>query len=68
MRSHVYRTALIIVLALLATAAGTVFTVRAGPKMAVATLNGRIVAAGIPGISAITQVGTFLPGGPVSGS
>ncbi|MBV9675215.1 MAG: hypothetical protein JO185_02695 [Acidobacteriaceae bacterium] len=28
-------------------------------------LNGRIVAAGIPGVSAISQVGTFLPGGPI---
>jgi hypothetical protein len=29
------------------------------------TLNGRIIAVGIPGISAISQVGTFLPGGPI---
>jgi hypothetical protein len=29
------------------------------------TLNGRIVAVGIPGISAISPVGTFLPGGPI---
>ena len=28
-------------------------------------LNGRIVAVGIPGISAISPVGTFLPGGPI---
>jgi hypothetical protein len=30
-----------------------------------ATLNGRIVAVGIPGISAISPVGAFLPGGPI---
>jgi hypothetical protein len=29
------------------------------------TVEARIVAAGIPGISAISQVGTFLPGGPI---
>jgi hypothetical protein len=29
------------------------------------TLDGRLVAAGIPGISAISPVGTFLPGGPI---
>jgi len=28
-------------------------------------LDGRIIAIGIPGISAISQVGTFLPGGPI---
>src|SRR5215469_7625178 len=28
-------------------------------------LDGRLVAAGIPGISAIAPVGTFLPGGPI---
>ena len=27
-------------------------------------LSGRIVAIGIPGISAVSPVGTFLPGGP----
>src|SRR5262245_1170923 len=29
------------------------------------SLNGRIVAVGIPGASAISAVGTFLPGGPI---
>lgn len=28
-------------------------------------VNGRIVAIGIPGISAVSPVGTFLPGGPI---
>jgi len=28
-------------------------------------LNGRIVAVGIPGVSAVAPVGTFLPGGPI---
>jgi hypothetical protein len=32
---------------------------------ALQTLNGRIVAAGIPGVSAISAVGSFLPGGPI---
>jgi hypothetical protein len=28
-------------------------------------VNGRVVAVGIPGISAVSAVGTFLPGGPI---
>src|ERR1700693_5677126 len=28
-------------------------------------LGGRMIAAGIPGVSAIAPVGTFLPGGPI---
>src|SRR5689334_18634628 len=28
-------------------------------------INGRVVAIGIPGASAISAVGTFLPGGPI---
>jgi hypothetical protein len=28
-------------------------------------VSGRIVAVGIPGISAVSPVGTFLPGGPI---
>src|SRR5437879_437108 len=28
-------------------------------------INGRVVAVGIPGASAVSPVGTFLPGGPV---
>jgi hypothetical protein len=28
-------------------------------------LRGRIVAIGIPGVSAVSPVGTFLPGGPI---
>ena len=31
----------------------------------VGPLDGRIIAVGIPGVSAISQVGTFLPGGPI---
>jgi hypothetical protein len=31
----------------------------------VKSLNGRLVAVGIPGVSAIAPVGTFLPGGPI---
>jgi hypothetical protein len=44
-----------------ATAITGIATLRAAD----ATLNGRIVAVGIPGISAISPVGTFLPGGPI---
>ena len=29
------------------------------------SLSGRVVAIGIPGISAVSAVGTFLPGGPI---
>jgi hypothetical protein len=39
--------------------------VTAADESKVPTLEGRIVAAGIPGISAISQIGTFLPGGPI---
>src|SRR5579871_6167845 len=45
--------------------AGGVSLIRADEESHVPTLEGRIVAAGIPGISAISQVGTFLPGGPI---
>ena len=31
----------------------------------IAFLEGRMVAAGIPGVSAVAPVGTFLPGGPI---
>jgi hypothetical protein len=37
----------------------------AGEKVAINYLNGRLVAAAIPGASAIAPVGTFLPGGPI---
>jgi hypothetical protein len=31
----------------------------------IAFLGGRLIAAGIPGVSAVAPVGTFLPGGPI---
>ena len=31
----------------------------------IAFLEGRLIAAGIPGVSAVAPVGTFLPGGPI---
>ena len=31
----------------------------------IAFLEGRVVAAGIPGVSAVAPVGTFVPGGPI---
>jgi hypothetical protein len=44
---------------------GTVNVARAEDKDHQPTLQGRIVAVGIPGASAISPVGTFLPGGPI---
>src|SRR6185436_10643585 len=38
---------------------------RAAHSHDVQPLNGRIVAVGIPGVSAVAPVGTFLPGGPI---
>jgi hypothetical protein len=38
---------------------------RADEEGHVKSLNGRLVAVGIPGVSAIAPVGTFLPGGPI---
>ena len=45
--------------------AGGVSLIHADDDRQIPTIEGRIVAAGIPGISAISQVGTFLPGGPI---
>ena len=43
-----------------------VHTLWAGnPSGSILFLDGRLVAAGIPGASAIAPVGTFLPGGPI---
>jgi hypothetical protein len=42
-------------------AAGAFSSARAGGE----SLSGRVVAIGIPGISAVSAVGTFLPGGPI---
>jgi hypothetical protein len=42
-------------------ALGTVANARAGEPF----LVGRVIAIGIPGVSAISPVGTFLPGGPI---
>jgi hypothetical protein len=47
----------------LATGAGVTCRADDGPDSPF--LEGRVVAAGIPGISAIAPVGTFLPGGPI---
>lgn len=38
---------------------------KADQTRSVGLLNGRIVAVGIPGVSAVAPVGTFLPGGPI---
>lgn len=46
-------------------AACSVGTGRADEEGHVKFLNGRLVAAAIPGVSAISPVGTFLPGGPI---
>jgi hypothetical protein len=48
-----------------AMAIGTTGIGRAADDDGNQSLNGRIVATGIPGASAIAPVGTFLPGGPI---
>jgi hypothetical protein len=48
----------VLIVALFAHAAGR-------PQPNRGTLRGRIVAVGIPGASAVSPVGTFLPGGPI---
>src|SRR5690242_15975529 len=45
--------------------ASAAVTARADDADRVPVLEGRIVAAGIPGVSAISQIGAFLPGGPI---
>src|SRR5260370_20983845 len=47
------------------TTIGTLNVARAEEKDNKPSLQGRIVAVGIPGASAISPVGTFLPGGPI---
>jgi hypothetical protein len=56
--------------ALIVVAAEVVAVVGLGPASADGqgrkkTLTGRVVAVGIPGASAVSPVGTFLPGGPI---
>jgi hypothetical protein len=54
---------------MIATMAG--MTVLGGPSIvrsdSVQDIMGRIIALGIPGASAISPFGTFLPGGPIHG-
>ena len=49
----------------LATAGGTRLLFAGDEERAEAFLDGRVIATGIPGASAIAPVGTFLPGGPI---
>jgi hypothetical protein len=49
----------------LATVGGTGASV-AGERQNVPSLNGRVIAFGIPGASAISPVGRFLPGSPIN--
>src|SRR6266849_6430314 len=46
-------------------AAGRINPSKADVDDAQSAIRGRIVAIGIPGVSAIGPVGTFLPGGPI---
>jgi hypothetical protein len=65
-RGRRYRRKLAFVLAgaLWIAATGSLNLARADSKEK-KSLNGRVVASGIPGASAISAVGTFLPGGPI---
>ena len=46
-------------------AIGSLSLIRADDENQIPFLEGRIVAAGIPGVAAISQIGSFLPGGPI---
>ncbi len=66
MRSSTKRNLLAMALAVTGiTTIGTLNVARAEDKDNQPSLQGRIVAVGIPGASAISPVGTFLPGGPI---
>src|SRR5258708_13988304 len=66
MRSSTKRNLLAMALAVTGiTTIGTLNVARAEDKNNQPSLQGRIVAVGIPGASAISPVGTFLPGGPI---
>src|SRR5260370_42518777 len=66
MRSSTKRNLLAMALAVTGiTTIGTLNVARAEDKDNQPSLRGRIVAVGIPGASAISPVGTFLPGGPI---
>src|SRR5215470_14172328 len=64
-RVSVWNMACVLAVALGLTAADNGSVARAGDQNTKQLLRGRIVALGIPGASAITAVGTFLPGGPI---
>jgi hypothetical protein len=66
MRSGIKRNLLAMALAVTGiTTIGTLNVARAEDRDHQPSLQGRIVAVGIPGASAISPVGTFLPGGPI---
>src|SRR5260370_21202238 len=66
MRSSTKRNLLAMALAVTGiTTIGTLNVARAEDKDNQPSLQGRIVAVGIPGASAVSPVGTFLPGGPI---
>lgn len=66
MKKHRRRNVLgTIALAVGVTAVGVLATGRAHCQDNDQFLNGRIIAIGIPGVSAISPVGSFLPGGPI---
>ena len=46
-------------------AAGSINPGKADEVGAQSAIRGRILTIGIPGVSAISAVGTFLPGGPI---
>ena len=60
-----YTSVLAIAAVLIVAVSGNFSRLRAAGDDDVPALNGRVVAVGIPGASAISAVGTFLPGGPI---
>src|SRR5215470_11128332 len=64
-RVSVWNMACVLAVALGLTAADNGSVARAGDQNTKQLLRGRIVAIGIPGASAVSAVGTFLPGGPI---
>src|SRR5215510_7656540 len=64
-RFSAWRMSWVLAAALWIAAIGSINLTQAGDQSTKQLLRGRLIAIGIPGISAISAVGTFLPGGPI---
>src|SRR5262245_61590661 len=64
-RFSAWRMSWVLAAALWITAIASINLAQAGDQSTKQLLRGRLIAIGIPGVSAISAVGTFLPGGPI---